>query len=42
VLTQLPLGTHNDQIAFGARFMEALAAASCVATRLQAKVPEVR
>lgn len=40
VLTQLPLDTYDDQIAFGARFMEALAAASCVATRLQATVPQ--
>ncbi|MCW2528557.1 MAG: hypothetical protein JWM76_3417 [Pseudonocardiales bacterium] len=40
-LTKQTLDTHNDQISFGARFMEALAAASCVATRLEAKAPEV-
>jgi hypothetical protein len=40
LLTEQPLDTYEDQLSFGARFMQALAAASCIAARLEAKVPE--
>jgi hypothetical protein len=40
LLTEQPLDTYEDQVSFGERFMEALAAAWCVGAGLEARVPE--